>query len=239
MMRLSRTAPLLVLALLLGTGTAAAQTIPSPYEHIEQTQRAGAFVGYLFLSPQLNVNDTLAIGVAPRSAPVVGVHYGVRVSGPIDFRTSLSVSPSSRDLWTVDFSPDSVIATPRALGESVAATLVMLDAGLRLGLTGPRTWNGFAPYIGASGGLVADVRGTFAAEEGIPEQALYRLGPSFALRANLGTDWFLAPRTSLHAELQGNLWRLSTPTGFAPLRATTRSEWNPGAAVKVGAAIHF
>jgi hypothetical protein len=238
MIRFPRTAPLLALALLVG-GTAAAQSIPSPYEHIERSQRAGAFAGYFFLSPDVAVDDTLAVAMGVRSAPVVGVRYGIRASGALDFQAALAVSPSSRDLWTAEYSADSLTATPVPLEESVAATLVLLDLGLRLALTGPRTWNGLAPYVGASGGLVTDVRGTFAAEEDIPETARFRLGPTFALGASLGTDWFPAPNTSLRLELQGMLWRLSTPDGFAPLRATTRSEWNPGAGVTVGGAIHF
>lgn len=239
MMRLSRTAPLVALSLLLAAASAAAQTIPSPYQYIESSQRMGAFVGYLFLSPDVSLNDTLDIGIAPRSAPVFGLRHGVRVSGPLDFQTTLSVIPSSRDLWTVEYSADSLVVTPVPAEESVASTLVSLDVGLRLGLTGPRTWRGLAPFVGATGGLIADVRGTFEAEEDFREDVLFRFGPAFALGANLGTDWFPAPNTSLRLELQGHLWRVSPPTGFAPLRATAPSEWNPGAGVTVGAAIHF
>ncbi len=239
MTRLQRTAPLLALALLAGAARGAAQTIPSPYEHIERSQRLGAFAGYLLLSPDLALDDSTEIGVAPRSAPVFGIRHAIRVAAPLEFQTSLWASPSSRDLWTVVFSADSLSATPTPVGESVAATLVGADLGLRLGLTGDRTWNRLAPFVGASGGIVADVRGSFASEEGVPADALYRLGPSFALGANLGTDWFPAPNASLRLELQGQLWRLSPPEGFTPLRATSRSEWNPGARVSVGAAIHF
>jgi hypothetical protein len=35
------------------------------------------------------------------------------------------------------------------------------------------------------------------------------------------------------------LWRVSLPQGFAPQRQSGRSEWNPAAALTVGAAIHF
>lgn len=238
MIRFPRTAPLVALALLVA-GTAAAQSIPSPYEYIERSQRAGAFAGYLFLSPNVDLNDTLAIGIAPRSAPVAGVRYALRASGPLDFQVGLGVSPSSRDLWRVQYSADSLVATPVETEVSLPATLVMLDLGLRLSLTGPRTWNRLAPYVGATGGLVGDVRGTFEEEEDVPADARFRLGPTFALGANLGTDWFPVPNASLRLELQGMLWRLSTPNGFVPLRATARNEWNPGAGVTVGGAIHF
>jgi hypothetical protein len=239
MTRIARILPLAVLALLLSVGSAAAQTIPSRYRYIEETQRLGVFAGYLALARGLEVNDSVSIPIGPRSAPVVGVRYGVRLSGALDFQTSLSVIPTSRDLWSIRFSADSTVRTPQDLEESVSATIVEGDVGLRLSLTGPRTWNGIAPYAGVSAGLVTDLRGVQEAEEEIPDLARFRVGPSFALGANLGTDWFLAPRTSLRIDLQGKLWRMSTPEGFVPGRRSGRGEWNPGIGVNVGGAIHF
>ena len=239
MMRLQRTVPLLALALALGGASAAAQTIPSPYRHIETSQRIGAFGGYLFLSPDVSVTDTSSVPIGAASAPVLGVRYGVRATGPLDFQVSLGVSPSTRQLWSPQVGADSVVVVPVDLETSVPATLVMLDLGLRFGLTGDRTWNDLAPYVSASAGMVADARGSFAEEDAIPAAGLFRFGPSFALGGALGTDWFPATRTSLRLELQGMLWRTTTPAGFAPLRATTRNEWKPGAGVTVGAAFHF
>jgi hypothetical protein len=239
MTQLPRTAPLLALALALGAAPAAAQTIPSPFEYIEESQRLGVHVGYLFLSPGVRLNDSTQLDMAPRSAPVVGLRYGVRVGGPLEMQGTLSLVPTERQLWTVVFNSDSTSSSPEAVG-TVPSTVVSADVALRLGLTGPRTWKNLAPYVAASVGLAGDLRGrTEQEEEDVPELAQFRFGPSFALGTQLGTDWFPTRRTSLRVEAQGFLWRVTLPQGFAPGRTTGRGEWNPGGALTVGGAIHF
>lgn len=238
MMRLPRTSALLGLALLLGAGSAAAQTITSPYEYIDQSQRLGVQGGYMFLSSGVRLNDSTQLDMAPRSAPVLGLRYGVRVGGPLELTTTVSVLPTERNLWTVQFNDDSTATSPFLLG-TIPSTVVSGDLALRLGLTGPRTWRGLAPYVAASVGLAGDVRGRNEVErDDIPVTALYRFGPSFALGTQLGTDWFPTPRTSLRVEVQGLLWRVTMPEAFVPGQRA-RGEWNPGAGVTVGGAIHF
>lgn len=239
MMPSSRTSALLGLALLLGAGPAFAQTITSPYEYVDGTQRAGLHVGYLFLDPDVRMNDSTQLDMAPRSAPVVGLRYGVRIGGPLEFQTTLSVIPTRRQLWTVDFNADSTVTTPAVLG-TTRSTVVAADVALRLGLTGTRTWHDLAPYVAASVGLAGDVLGrTELEKEEVPVVALYRFGPSFALGGQLGTDWYPTPRTSIRVEAQGFLWRVTLPQAFAPGRTTGRGEWNPGAGITVGGAFHF
>ena len=240
MMRLSRTVLLLALALTAGARAAAAQTIPSPYDYIEPTQSAGVFVGYLFTDPDVGLPDSTTLPLAPQSAPVFGVRYQLRAAGPLSIDASIGVSPTDRRLFAAELDEDSVFIGPLDLETTVPATVVMADVGLRFNLTGPRTWNGLAPFVVGMGGLVGDARGTFDEEEDVREEALFRFGPSFAVGAGLGTDWFPTSNASIRVEAQTRLWRMTTPTGFLGGNPTAeRREWNPVVSVSVGGAFHF
>jgi len=239
MMRFTRTVLLLALALAAGARAAAAQTIPSPYRYREETQAPGVFVGYLFVSPDIGLTDSTSLPMGPRSAPLFGVRYEVRASGPLSLEGSLGISPTDRRLFATTIRPDSTFGAPTDLETTVPATVVMADLGLRFHLTGPRTWNGLAPFVVGAGGMAGDIRGTFDEEEDIRPEALFRFGPSFAVGAGLGTDWFPASNASIRVEGMGRLWRMKTPTGFLVNRTAERSEWNPAVTISVGGAFHF
>jgi hypothetical protein len=241
MMRLSRTALLAALALVAGARAAGAQTIPSPYQHIDPAQSIGITLGYLLTDADVSLTDSTSAEMGHRSAPVVGLRYQVRASGPLSVDASVSASHGERKLFAPDFNADSTAVVAEDLGINVPSTVVMADVGLRFHLTGSRTWNGLAPFVAGNGGIVADIQGTLeeetTAELGATE--VFRFGPSFAVGAALGTDWFPRQNASLRLELQGRLWRLHTPTGFLLDRTTEPSEWNPVLGITVGGAIHF
>lgn len=239
MMRFSRTVLLLALSLAAGARAVAAQTIPSPYEYIEQTQATGLFAGFLFMDPDVGTTDSTSLPLGPRSGPVFGVRYQVRASGPLSVEGSIGISPTDRRLFGSELNADSTFTEPVDLETTVPATVLMADVGLTFHLTGPRTWNGLAPFVGAGGGVVGDVQGHQAEETDIPDAALFRFGPSFAVGARLGTDWFPTSNASIRVEAQGRLWRTSTPSGFLPSRSDERSEWNPVVGISVGGALHF
>lgn len=240
-MRLSRTALLAALALSVGARAAAAQTIPSPYEHVETTHRVGVIAGYLFTDPDVSLTDSTSAALGHQSAPMFGVRYSLRASGPLSVAASVAVSPGERKLFAPRVNLDSTVVSAEDVGMTVPSTVVMADVGLRFDLTGPRTWRGLAPYAAGNGGIVADIRGSFneETEAELPASALFRFGPAFAVGGALGTDWFPNQRASLRVEVQGRLWRLNAPTGLLSDRTQERSEWNPVVGLSVGGAIHF
>lgn len=241
MMRLTRTALLPALALLLGARAAAAQTIPSPYEHIERSNRVGLRAGYLLTDPDVSLTDSTSAPLGHQSAPFVGASYEIRAGGPFSIELGVAVSPGERKLFAPQYNADSTVVTARDLETAVPSTIVMADAGLRFHLTGDRTWNRLAPFVAGMGGIAGDIRGSFNEEEeaGLQANELFRFGPAFALGAALGTDWFPTDRTSLRLELGGRLWRTRTPAGLQTDRTDERREWNPVVALSVGGAIHF
>lgn len=239
MTRYTRIALLLVSALVPGT-RAAAQTVPSPLEYVESVHSLHVFGGGLLTDPDVNITDSTSVGFGPRSAPVLGLRYQLRASGPISVEASVGWSPSERKLFAPEYVDDSTRVVGRDLGVSVPATLVMADIGVRFHFTGDRTWNRLAPFAVGTGGLVADIRGTFdeEAEAQLADDDLFRFGPTFAVGAGLGTDWFPARNVSVRLEAQGRLWRMEPPQSFV-LPRTDRSEWNPVGGLTVGAAYHF
>jgi hypothetical protein len=237
-MRVSRIALLAATALLAGAPAAEAQTIPSPIRYLDQTQGLGGFSGWLFPNSRIHVNDTTAFDLGPQSAPVFGARYQMRFSGPLSGHVALGYTPSERNLWVMGVGEDPAAVTPLFTGEQVPANLLLFDAGLHFGLTGPRTWHGLAPYVTGTAGLVTDLSGPSDVELRAPVNERWEPGPSFALGAAIGTDFFPVERVSLRLELSNRLWRVAAPAGFTG-RASAPSEWNSVPGVTFGAAVHF
>lgn len=216
----------LTLLALLVASPLAAQTITSPYRYIDQAQNISVFGGYL-------ATDKGEFEAGPHSAPIIGARYSGRISGPISLEGGVSYLPSSRTVLQLD-----AASTERvALGE-VDAHLILAEAGARFQITGPRSWHGLAPHIGATVGVITDLAGTSDLEqtEEIPEDQRIDFGPAFAVGASLGTDWFLTERISVRAAGKGYLWRFSTPAGLAGAEAT---EWLRNFGGTIGIAVHF
>lgn len=240
MMRFTRTALLLALALAAGVRAAAAQTIPSPYQHIEQTKSVGVFGGYMFNDPDISLTDSTSLPIGPQPGPLFGVRFQARASGPLSIEAGVGVSPTDRRLFSVTTRADSSFGDPVDLETTVPSTLLMGDVGLRFHLTGARTWNGLAPFVVGTGGLAADVRGTFDEEKDVRKEALFRFGPAFAVGAGFGTDWFPTSNASIRIEAAGRLMRMSTPNAFLGGNPNAeRSEWNSAVSISVGGAFHF
>jgi len=212
-----------------GPDVAAAQHIPSPYRHIEPAQSLSLYSGYLSTS-----RGDVGIGLA--SGPTFGLRYTGRIAAPVAGVARLSITPSERTILGRENAndPESPLTE---LGEA-SAMIVAAEAGLRLLLTGPRTWHALAPYIEATGALVSVSGSRTEQERELPTNQVVDFGPSFAVGVGTGTDWFLTDRLSINLGVQGLLWRLSIPEG---LSSTGRedSEWTRNYGVTVGAAYHF
>ena len=235
----TRTALLLLLALLPGA-RAAAQSVPSPIRYIAETQAVNVYGGYLFTTPGIAISDSVTVDFGPQDAPVFGARYQVRVGGPFNVEAGLAYSPARRKVFAAARAPaDTTQITPDDTGLTTAAQIMMLDLGLRFSFTGPRTWHGLAPYAVLQGGFVTDLGGVRAEEKDIPERERFDFGPSFAVGAHLGTDFYPSRTVSIRLELQNRLWRMESPEGFFPRGRVPESEWNATTGVVAGASIHF
>lgn len=238
MTRLSRTffaAALLAFA----ARPAAAQTIPSSIRYIDQSQGIEPFVGYVFTDPNLTLTDTTSVRIGPQSAPIFGLRYSIRVSGPLNLRLSAGYMPSKREVFFAEAVNDSTQIRPIDTGRQVNTGILLIETGFLFHLTGPRAVHGIAPYIGVNGGYARAITGKDPKESDIPAPERYDFGPAFALAASGGTDLFLTHRVALRLELNGRLWRESAPAGFRSAAQAKVSEWNNASSAQVGAVLHF
>ena len=220
-----RRVSLLVVVLVAIGSPLAAQVVPSPYRFLEKVHTLGLNAGYVF-------TDRGNFDTGPHSAPLVELQYRGRFAGPLSGVFGVSYLPSKRTVYAS--APASGIAP---IGD-VDAHLLQAQAGLEFTITGARTWNSLAPFLGATGGLITDISGRSDLEKdaSLPETQLIDFGPSFAVSASAGTDWFLTERLSIRAAARAHLWRFETPAGLA---GTERNEWLKNGGGILGVAFHF
>ncbi|HEX5724128.1 MAG TPA: hypothetical protein VFX98_01610 [Longimicrobiaceae bacterium] len=225
--------------LALAAAPARAQDIRSPFRYLDQKQGVSAYAGYLFTSPGLSLTDSTSAEFGPRSAPIVGLRYQIRLSGPVTGELGLAFSPTERRVFQAAVNADSSEIIPIPTGRTAEVPLAMAEAGIRFHITGPRTWNGLAPFVLGTGGLVDDLSGSDPADEDIQEGKRFDFGPSFAFGVGAGTDWFPTSRLSVRAELHGRLWRFTAPEGFTPQGREEIREWKGNGALTIGGVFHF
>lgn len=209
--------------------TSTAQTITSPYRHIETAQSVSPFAGYLATQ-----RGELGLGLA--SGPTFGLRYAGRFAAPVAGIVRATVTPSERTVYTRP-DPNDLTSPLSPLGDA-SATILSIEAGIRLLLTGPRTWNSLAPFIEATGGLISVAGSRMAEETELPASQIVDFGPAFAGGVAVGTDWFLTDRISTNLSVQGLLWRLSIPEGLSST-GSEEAEWTRNAGITIGGAFHF
>lgn len=240
MIRLSRTA-FAVALLALAARTAAAQSIPSPIRYIEQKQGLQPFAAWVFMSPSLGLTDSTSVDIGPRSAPMLGLAYQLRISGPLSVQADVGYIASKRDVFLAEASADSSTITPFATGERVNTGILLAEAGFLFHLTGPRSYRGVAPFVGAKAGYARQISGgdPDSTVVAVPRPERFRFGPTFAVGVNVGTDVFITRSLSLRPELNGRLWRLTAPAGFRNRTQTELREWKSASSAGLGVVLHF
>lgn len=229
MARRTRSWILAAMAVVIAPASAVAQSIPSAYRHIELAQALQIYGGHI--SAQKGDPD---LGVA--SSPAFGIQYTGRFAAPVAGVVRLSMAPSDRTIYTRPDAND--LTSPLEPIDEASATLLMAEAGMRLLLTGPRTWYALAPYVEGTAGMLAVAGSRTAEESALPSDQVVDFGPSFAFGVGLGTNWFVSERISIEAATQGLMWRLSVPEGLSRT-GSKDSEWIGNLGVRIGGAYHF
>ena len=169
-------------------------------------------------------------GVGPQAGPIVGLRYEIRIGGPAYFSVHGGHAFSKRDV----IDPLNPPAT-RHRGEK-DVSLLLLDAGITLNLTGQKSWHGIVPFTRFGVGVAANV-GSRA------DPGNFEIGTPFALVAGTGVRWAMAGRWQLRFDVSDHLFRLTypstyslTPTGGgAPVLADRNSEWRHNGVFTLGA----
>ncbi len=86
-------------------------------------------------------------------------------------------------------------------------SMTTIDANIQLMLTGGKTWNRMAPYVGV--GIGIGFGGT------VPQDSSgFSLGTKFIIQPQAGIRFFLTDRIVLSTEAKDVLWRLSYPPTY-------------------------
>jgi hypothetical protein len=166
----------------------------SPYRDVRARQVASAFGGYLY-------GEAGRAGVGPTNGPVVGARYEFLFSGPVTL--DLRVAAADLDRFVID--PNRV-PDQRAKG-TFSQQLLMGDVGLNLVFTGPKTWRGFAPFIGGALGM--------ALGSDVPQDSSeFQFSTHFMVAPQGGFRWHPGDRLVLRVEARDVIWRLSYPDRF-------------------------
>ena len=166
----------------------------SPYRDLRSKQVLSAMVGYVTGSQGV-------VGVGPSNGPIFSARYDRAVGGPVNIFLGLSFANTKA--YVID--PGLPVATRRTGPED--QSLVIMDAGLNLLLTGRKTWHGFIPYGGVGFGVVFQT-GLASDLSGYSFGTKAHLGPQIGLR------WYPVQAISLRIEVRDMLWRLKYPNQF-------------------------
>ncbi len=205
------------------------QNVPSPFRYIETNIAGGLFGGYLWM-------DSGDLDLGPTPAPIVGGRFTIHFTGPISGEVDLAYSPSERTVYSRDETvTDELVLVSEGTTE---AGLVLANAGLRLQLTGERTWHDLAPFITVGGGIVSDISGSDELEAEIEVAERVDFGPGFAVSLGAGADWFPTEHLSFRVDATDRVWRITVPTGFTA-SGEEDTDWTHNLGLSLGASLHF
>lgn len=225
---LTRFFALLIGGALMVPTAAEAQSIPSPFSYLEQKQEFGIYGGLLN-------SGTGRFGYGPSGGPMLGLRYGIELSGPLGVEGVVGIVDASRDI----IDPGRVEGD-RVIGQA-DMLLTMIDARIRFSFPGRRSWHNLSPFLTAGGGVVLNSSGQADADQLLLPEDVFDFGTSFFGTLGLGTRWFITDRLALRGDGVFSLWQISTPPGFSdPARdfaAVADAEWLWGHVVHGGTAL--
>ena len=220
-------------AVLVGVGatTAGAQVghepERSPFVDLTYRQSVSPFAGYLFAAKD-------PAGIAPQSAPLVGVRYDLFLGGPASFTARIATATTERTV--IDPARPS---SRRVLGVE-QRPLTLADVGFSFALTGQKSWHGIVPLVHTGAGLATNFAGA--------DPGGFNLGTRFALSYGAGIRIVPSGRLALRVDASRYAYQIRYPDRYfqpaidsTQVLPTTRSKskWLNNAAVTVGASYQF
>lgn len=198
----------------------------SPYRDLEFKQEFSLITGWYAAGRD-------PVGIAPRSGPIFGARYEVRVGGPAQFTVRLAKVLSDRRI--VD--PTRPQAT-RFLGTE-SWPLYLGDLSLTLNLTGQKSRRRLVPVLNSGIGLIGDFHGA--------DVGGFRIGSQFAFSFGAGVRWVPGGKWQVRADLADYLYQITYPGSYAlpasdstsVLGGRSASAWKHNAALTIGGSYLF
>jgi hypothetical protein len=181
----------------------------SPYRDIRKGHTVTPFAAYF-------AGDGGRFGVAPHNGQVYGFRYDIRTGSTIQMGLLLGYGEMERLIL------DSLVAGGLVTGRANQST-TFVEGDLQLNLTGGKTWNRLAPFVGAGIGL--------AWAEDIPtDRDVFELGTKFYFAPHAGLRLFVTDRIHLRSDARVMFWKLSYPNS---------SEWDTSGWYQAGLGFGF
>ena len=167
----------------------------SPYTDLEFRQEATVFGGYY------NAGDD-RVGVAPRSGPMFGVRYDLRLAGPASLTSKLAYVQAQR----TGIDPRRP-AGDRIVQNDASWPIYMMDVGISLNLTGQRSYRRLVPFVNGAIGVASDLKG--GADVGA-----WKFGTPFAFSLGAGIKWVPAGNVQARIDVSDQLYQIKYPNSY-------------------------
>jgi hypothetical protein len=181
----------------------------SPYRDIRKGHTVTPFAAFF-------ASDGGRFGVAPHDGWVYGFRYDIRTGSTIQMGLLLGHGQMERLIL------DSLVAEGLVTG-TVDQSTTFVEADLQLNLTGGKTWNRLAPFIGAGIGLAW-------AEDTPADRGVFELGTKFYFAPHAGLRLFVTDRIHLRGDARLMFWKLNYPNS---------SEWDTSGWYQAGLGFGF
>jgi opacity protein-like surface antigen len=166
----------------------------SPYIDLEHNQEITAMFGYTRMRHD-------PAGIAPQSAPAVGVRYELTLTGPLALSADLVTAFANREV--ID---PALPKSTRDRGPQSAAVHA-LDLALAMNLTGQKSWHNFVPQVRGGVGLVSS-----AAKD---DSSGFSFGTPFAFTLGAGVKFVPAHgRIQVRADVTDRIFKLGYPDSY-------------------------
>ena len=165
----------------------------SPYSDLEYSQELTLEFGYTRARHD-------PAGVAPKSAPLLGLRYELSIVGPLALSSEITRTFSDRDV----LDPSKPKAA-RSLGTE-SAPVYSADVALAMNLTGRKSWHNLVPQVRAGLGVVSSSAKDAASG--------YSFGTPFAFTFGGGVKVVPGGRLQLRGDLTDRVFKLSYPDTY-------------------------
>lgn len=187
---------LLSLAAVVTPAAAQVGSLPnkSPYRDVSYSQEFTLLGGWYGGN-----RGTAQIG--PRSAPLFGVRYALKIGGPVDFYAQVMRAQSTR----LVLNPD-VAGAARRVG-TTSYPIYLGDLGLAINLTGEKTWHHLMPAVSLGVGVASDA----GAKKDVGN---FKLGTPIQLTFGVGVRYIGRGPWSLRLDLGEHMFRVHYPASY-------------------------
>lgn len=141
-------------------------------------------------------------GVGPKSGIMLIGRYEYDVPGPLWLTSRVGLAPGLERTVL-----DPLLTGPARVVGPRNESLIMLDGGLSLSLTGDKAWKGLAPRVHGSLGMIASLNSDY-------DVGGYRFGPKFMPSWGFAVRGVTQKDIEWYVDLTHALWRMNYPGAY-------------------------